>query len=117
MIFKRKRLVRVVSPSSVRLQKHLRLISLLGERDYQFVIELAADTWNLLEEDQKKALLDHQLCFIGGEEDEKSGEMKYTSQPLIFLTSQVKLIETGIGDWTSLRAMRKRSPMSLKTEP
>jgi hypothetical protein len=53
------------------------LLSLLGDRKYQFIIELSADTWIKLSDDQKTALLDHQLSFIGGEEDEKTAEMKY----------------------------------------
>ena len=53
------------------------LLSLLGERQYKFIIELGADTWANLKDEERNALLDHQLCYIGGEEDEKSGDMKY----------------------------------------
>jgi len=53
------------------------LLSLLGERQYKFIVELGADTWTDLDEAQRLALLDHQLCYIGGEEDEKTCEMKY----------------------------------------
>ena len=68
------------------------LLSLLGEREYQFVIELAADTWNQLTDIQKNSLLDHQLCFIGGEEDQKSGEMKYhlTAPDISYFSSEVE---------------------------
>lgn len=91
-IFKEKASRKGGQPTLGKTSKAPALISLLGERDYQFVIELAADTWNELDEAQKKALLDHQLCFIGGEEDEKSGEMKYhiTSPDISYFSSEVE---------------------------
>ena len=62
---------------------------MLGEHTYEFVIELGADCWNNLNEAQRLALLDHLLCFIGGEEDEKSGEMKYfLSTPDVYYFSE-----------------------------
>jgi hypothetical protein len=91
VIFKEKASRKGGQPVLGKTSKAPALISLLGERDYQFVIELAADTWNLLDEVQRKALLDHQLCFIGGEEDEKSGEMKYylTAPDISYFSSEV----------------------------
>tara|TARA_B100000424_G_scaffold254058_1_gene231753 strand:+ start:283 stop:747 length:465 start_codon:yes stop_codon:yes gene_type:complete len=91
-IFKEKASRKGGQPVLGKTSKAPALISLLGERDYQFVIELAADTWNLLEEDQRKSLLDHQLCFIGGEEDDKSGEMKYfmTAPDISYFSSEVE---------------------------
>ena len=53
------------------------ILSLLGERPYQFVLEIGFDHWNTMLPAQKRALLDHLLCFIGGEEDEQTAEMKY----------------------------------------
>lgn len=65
------------------------ILSVLGEHTYEFVIELGADCWNNLNGEQRTALLDHQLCFIGGEEDEKSGEMKYfLSTPDVYYFSE-----------------------------
>ena len=66
VIFKEKASRKGGQPTLGKTSKAPALISLLGEREYQFVIELAADTWNQLDDTQKKALLDHQLCFIGG---------------------------------------------------
>ena len=53
------------------------ILSLLGERAYRYVLEIGFDNWNTMLPNQKMALLDHLLCFIGGEEDEQSAEMKY----------------------------------------
>jgi hypothetical protein len=68
------------------------LLSLLGDRKYQFIIELAADTWVKLTEEQQIALLDHQLSFIGGEEDEKTAEMKYhlTTPDISYFAGEVE---------------------------
>ena len=65
------------------------ILSVLGEHQYAFVIELGADCWNNLNNEQRLALLDHQLCFIGGEEDEKTAEMKYfLSTPDVYYFSE-----------------------------
>jgi len=54
------------------------ILSVLGERQYKFVIEIGNDAWQKLTSDQQIALMDHQLCFITGKEDEQTAEMKYT---------------------------------------
>lgn len=92
VIFKEKASRKGGQPTLGKTSKAPALISLLGERQYQFVIELAADTWNLLSEEHKLALLDHQLCFIGGEEDEKTAEMKYflTTPDISYFSSEVE---------------------------
>lgn len=45
--------------------------------DADFVIEVAADKWAELEPNQRTALVDHLLERCTGEEDEKTGEMKW----------------------------------------
>jgi len=45
--------------------------------DIDFLIEVALDVYNDLQPDQKTALVDHLLERCFGEEDEKSGEMKW----------------------------------------
>ena len=77
VIFKEKASKKGGVPVLGKTGKAPALLSLLGERQYKYIIELGADTWATLEEAQRISLLDHQLCYIGGEEDEKSGEMKY----------------------------------------
>lgn len=92
VIFKEKASRKGNYPQLGKTSKAPALISLLGERQYQFVIELGADTWVELEDSQKKALLDHQLCFISGEEDEKTAEMKYslTTPDISYFSSEVE---------------------------
>ena len=67
------------------------ILSVLGDHAYEFVIELGADCWNQLNEEQRLALLDHQLCFIGGEEDDKTGEMKYylTTPDVFYFSDEI----------------------------
>ena len=91
VIFKDKASRKGNQPILGKTSKAPALISVLGERQYQFVIELGADVWVKLDDTQKKALLDHQLCFIGGEEDEKTCEMKYhlTTPDISYFTSEV----------------------------
>ena len=49
----------------------------LGNTDYKFILELAADVWeHELTSRQREALLDHLLCFCTSELDEKTGEPK-----------------------------------------
>jgi hypothetical protein len=51
----------------------------IGNTDYKFVLEIAADQWeNELTSRQKEALLDHLLCACRVDEDPKSGNIKYT---------------------------------------
>lgn len=54
-----------------------KILELLGEKNYSFILEVGDDAWHLLSEEQKIALLDHLLCFIGAEENEQNGEMSY----------------------------------------
>lgn len=61
------------------------ILSVLGERQYQFVIEIGNDVWQKLSVEQQLALLDHLLSFIRGEEDEQTAEMKYSlAEPDIY---------------------------------
>lgn len=55
------------------------LANAIGNTDYKFVIELAADQWeHELTSRQREALLDHLLTACRCEEDPKSGEVKCT---------------------------------------
>ena len=89
VIFKEKCSRKGGRPILGKTSKAPAILSVLGEHTYEFVIELGADCWNNLNEPQRLALLDHLLCFIGGEEDEKSGEMKYfLSTPDVYYFSE-----------------------------
>ncbi len=52
------------------------IIGVLFKTDYKFVIELAADEWQSLNNKQKVALLDHHLCACRVEEDSTTGGVK-----------------------------------------
>lgn len=49
--------------------------------DFDFIIEIGYDEWKELNASQKTALIDHELCHCGGEEDENTGEMKWRILP------------------------------------
>tara|TARA_B110000503_G_C6750074_1_gene251214 strand:+ start:27 stop:488 length:462 start_codon:yes stop_codon:yes gene_type:complete len=68
------------------------LLSLLGGKEYRFILELAADEWKTLDGKQQTALLDHLLCQCSVEEDEKSGDIKYTikSPDLFFFSAELE---------------------------
>jgi hypothetical protein len=53
-------------------------VQFLLERD--FLIEVASDHWNTLADTQRRALVDHLLERCYGEEDEKSGDMKWKTR-------------------------------------
>ena len=55
------------------------LANAIGNTDFKFVVELAADQWeNELTSKQREALLDHLLTACRCEEDPKSGDIKCT---------------------------------------
>lgn len=55
------------------------LANALADKPYKFVLELGADVWEHgLTSKQREALLDHLLCSCHGDEDEKSGNMKWS---------------------------------------
>lgn len=57
------------------------LLGVLGDVDYKFILEIAADEWITLTERQKKALLDHLLCSCLLEEDAEAGTIKCSVVP------------------------------------
>ena len=54
-----------------------KLLGILGETDYKFVITLGADEWQSLSDTQRVALLDHHLCACGVEEHPKTGKTRF----------------------------------------
>jgi hypothetical protein len=64
------------------LERHLGGHYFDGEDDEpDFIMTVALDVWNELQPTQRTALVDHLLTRCTGEEDEKSGEMKYSIRP------------------------------------
>ena len=57
------------------------LLSILSDIDCKFIIEVAADEWQNLRLGHQKALLDHHLCALRVEEDDKTGDYKYFVAP------------------------------------
>lgn len=49
--------------------------------DYKFIVELGADVWNEFDDKQRLACLDHHLCAMKVEEDEKQGGLKCSIRP------------------------------------
>ena len=88
------------------------ILSVLGEQAYAFVIELGADEWNNLNLEQRNALLDHQLCFIKGEEDEKTGDMKYylTTPDVYYFSEEVERH----GNWRPLLNVEEEAEESTE---
>ena len=63
------------------------LLPILTDKQFQyrFVIELAADEWQTLDNKQQEALIDHHLCSIMIEENEETGDVKYSLRPPDFV--------------------------------
>lgn len=61
-----------------RVKKYSGYLEFALERDFD--IEIPLDKWNGLEQHQRTALVDHLLERITGEEDEKTGEMKWRTR-------------------------------------
>lgn len=54
-----------------------KLLGILGDVDYKFVITLGADEWQSLSDPKRIALLDHHLCACGAEENPKNGSIRF----------------------------------------
>ena len=59
-----------------RTRKAPPILDVLGDGDYEFILEIAADEWATLSNSQREALLDHLLCYCKCEEIEGTGEVK-----------------------------------------
>ena len=57
------------------------IIGVLGDIEYKFIIELAADEWSGLTNAQQTALLDHHLCACSVEENPTTGTMSCFISP------------------------------------
>ncbi len=67
---------KVILGTASRMNSRLQALA-----DYDFIIEIGYDEWKELNATQKQALLDHELCHCGGEENEHTGEMKWRILP------------------------------------
>lgn len=76
IIFREKAANSSGNPVFGKTKKTPALLSVLSNKTYKFVIELANDVWVTLDGGQQMALLDHHLCACVVEFDEESGEYK-----------------------------------------
>lgn len=67
---------KVVLGTASKLSDKLKVLA-----DFDFIIEIGHDEWNSLNPQQQQALVDHELCHCGGEEDEQTGDMKWKILP------------------------------------
>ena len=57
------------------------LLGVLTDKDYKFVLYVAADEWQSLNDKERTALLDHLLCACRVKEDKKTSALKPYLQP------------------------------------
>lgn len=59
------------------------LLAVLTDKkfEYRFILEIAADQWNTLDNKQQEALLFHHLCSMKVEENADTGEVKCQIRP------------------------------------
>lgn len=73
------------------------IFKVLGKADYKFILEIAGDEWGKMGNEQRSALIDHLLCACKVEEDEKTGDLKFSiaSPEVSFFWDELKRH----GDW------------------
>lgn len=49
--------------------------------NFDFIITIVYEQWNLLSDQQKYAIMDHELCHCWVEDDEKTGETRFKILP------------------------------------
>jgi hypothetical protein len=96
-----------------RSKKSPPILNVLGDGDYKFIIELAADEWANLTDTQKVALLDHHLCACSVEQD-KNGEDKFMITPPDFVGYRGELERHGI--WREQSSNSTSSPQTSAIE-
>ena len=115
VIFKEKASKKGGKPIFGRTTKAPALITLLSEKEYKFVIEIGGDVWSALSDKEQTALLDHQLCFIGAEEKEQTGDMTYfLKEPDIYYFSEE--VERN-GSWRPAKPMLEEEDSNPPMSP
>ena len=89
------------------------IVGLLGDTEYKFIIELAADEWSGLTGAQKTALLDHHLCACRTEENPQTGDLKCFMAPpdVTYYFDEVDRH----GDWRPREGDDTDTPSSITT--
>lgn len=89
------------------------LFKVLGKGEYKFIIEIAGDEWQTLSDEQRVALMDHLLCACKVEEDEKSGDVKFSiaSPEVSFFWDELKRH----GDWRTRPQQEDANAMNVES--
>jgi hypothetical protein len=89
------------------------LFRVLGKGEYKFIIEIAGDEWKSLSDEQRIALMDHCLCACKVEEDEKSGEVKYSiaAPEVSFFWAELQRH----GDWRTRPEQEQANAMNVES--
>lgn len=67
-----------------------KMIQLLSGKEFVFVIEIGNDLWQEMSDDERVALLDHQLCYCKGEEKDDGSIKWYLDRPdVIYFRDEV----------------------------
>jgi hypothetical protein len=93
------------------------ILSILGDTEYKFIIELAADEWAGLSFDQQTALLDHHLCACRVEEDEDTQDIKCSLAPPDFIGYRGEVERHGIWRPDPLAENGKESAIEKLFDP
>jgi hypothetical protein len=88
------------------------ILDVLGKDSYKFILEIAADEWQTLTNEQQGALMDHLLCACRAEEDEKTQEMKFSiaAPEVSFYWDELKRH----GDWRPRPQQEEGSSMDVE---
>lgn len=100
-------------PSKVPARLQCLMEEVDGEQGYDFIIEIGSDAWGDLNQDQKAAWIDYLLEQCYGEEDEKTGEMKWKLRRPEVQAFPVILVRHGV-NWDT--GVNKLAVIDLKTK-
>lgn len=83
ILFKEKASVAAGQVIAGKTKKAPPILSVLTDKkfEYRFIVELGADVWGTLTDEQRVAMIDHHLCSMEVKEDAESGEIKCGVRP------------------------------------
>lgn len=73
---------RIVFATAQRCGQLLKdLLKISGGKVYDFIITVNYEEWGKLTDEQKRAVIDHELCHCWVEENENTGDLKFSILP------------------------------------
>jgi len=101
----------VVIPGKTK--KASALLSVLGKKDYVFVLEIGYDVWSEYSESEKVAELDHLLCRCGVSYNEEAGEYSYFLRvpEVAFFPEELRRY----GVWRKMEDMEQEDLLAIAT--